>query len=216
MNRVAEAALAAASKLSDHISDKLEINTSTLSGAIDVIVVAQADGSLRSSPFHVRFGKLAVLKPNGQAVSIVVNDQPLPITMRLGHSGEAYFLADGPQDERLQQAAGPSRTPPPIPTGGAAGSEIAANPYRSVRPTSAFEPKAPAASPLCQRAIRASSMTQSLPATPTLGCATPPDALTVPVRSVPMGGLGEGARDSLSSRDPRGLASPCARPFGWR
>ena len=31
------------------------------SGAIDVIVVQQEDGSLRCTPFHVRFGKMGVL-----------------------------------------------------------------------------------------------------------------------------------------------------------
>lgn len=38
------------------------INPSTLTGAIDVIVVKQEDGTLRSTPFHVRFGKLGVLQ----------------------------------------------------------------------------------------------------------------------------------------------------------
>lgn len=33
-----------------------------LTGAIDVIVVQQEDGSLRCTPFHVRFGKLGVLQ----------------------------------------------------------------------------------------------------------------------------------------------------------
>ncbi|KAG0057915.1 Nuclear elongation and deformation protein 1, partial [Linnemannia elongata] len=35
-----------------------EINPATLSGAIDVVVVEQANGDLACSPFHVRFGKL--------------------------------------------------------------------------------------------------------------------------------------------------------------
>ena len=38
------------------------LNSATLTGAIDVIVVEQEDGSFLSSPFHVRFGKLGVLK----------------------------------------------------------------------------------------------------------------------------------------------------------
>ena len=32
-----------------------EINAATLTGAIDVIVVEQEDGTLVSSPFHVRY-----------------------------------------------------------------------------------------------------------------------------------------------------------------
>ena len=47
-----------------------EINGSTLTGAIDVVVVEQEDGSLRSSPFHVRFGKMGVLKAKEKIVSI--------------------------------------------------------------------------------------------------------------------------------------------------
>ena len=46
-----------------------EINGATLTGAIDVIVVEQEDGSYKSSPFHVRFGKLGVLKAKEKIVS---------------------------------------------------------------------------------------------------------------------------------------------------
>ena len=46
-----------------------EINAATLTGAIDVIVVEQEDGTYKSSPFHVRFGKLGVLKAKEKIVS---------------------------------------------------------------------------------------------------------------------------------------------------
>ena len=45
-----------------------EINAATLTGAIDVIVVEQEDGTFRSSPFHVRFGKMGVLKAREKVV----------------------------------------------------------------------------------------------------------------------------------------------------
>ena len=45
-----------------------EINAATLTGAIDVIVVQQEDGSYKCSPFHVRFGKLGVLKAREKIV----------------------------------------------------------------------------------------------------------------------------------------------------
>jgi phosphatidate phosphatase LPIN len=48
-----------------------EINPATLTGAIDVIVVEQADGTFVSSPFHVRFGKLGVLKAKEKIVSSI-------------------------------------------------------------------------------------------------------------------------------------------------
>lgn len=39
-----------------------DVNAAYLTGAIDVIVVRQKDGTLKSTPFHVRFGKLGVLR----------------------------------------------------------------------------------------------------------------------------------------------------------
>jgi phosphatidate phosphatase LPIN len=47
-----------------------EINGATLTGAIDVVVVEQPDGSYLCSPFHVRFGKLGVLRSREKIVSV--------------------------------------------------------------------------------------------------------------------------------------------------
>lgn len=44
------------------------LNPATLSGCIDVIVVRQPDGSLQCSPFHVRFGKMGVLRSREKVV----------------------------------------------------------------------------------------------------------------------------------------------------
>lgn len=46
-----------------------DLNPATLTGAIDVIVVEQDDGTFVSSPFHVRFGKMGVLKAKEKIVS---------------------------------------------------------------------------------------------------------------------------------------------------
>ena len=46
-----------------------EINSATLTGAIGVVVVKQEDGSYVSSPFHVRFGKMGVLRAREKVVS---------------------------------------------------------------------------------------------------------------------------------------------------
>ncbi len=46
-----------------------EINSATLTGAIDVIVVEQEDGTYLCSPFHVRFGKIGVLRSKEKIVS---------------------------------------------------------------------------------------------------------------------------------------------------
>lgn len=68
------------------------INPATLSGAIDVIVVEQPDGSLACSPFHVRFGKFQILKPSQKRVEVLVNGKSTNIPMKLSDNGEAYFV----------------------------------------------------------------------------------------------------------------------------
>lgn len=42
----------------------------TLSGAIDIIVVQNPDGSYVSTPFHVRFGKLQLLRSSEKVVGV--------------------------------------------------------------------------------------------------------------------------------------------------
>lgn len=57
-----------------------EINAATLTGAIDVIVIEQPDGTFTCSPFHVRFGKLGVLRSRAKVVSqtFAITDNFLP------------------------------------------------------------------------------------------------------------------------------------------
>ncbi|CAG9581261.1 unnamed protein product [Danaus chrysippus] len=76
-----------------------EINGATLTGAIDVVVVEQPDGSFTCSPFHVRFGKLGVLRSRFKVVDLELNGEPLQIHMKLGESGEAFFVEEVGEDE---------------------------------------------------------------------------------------------------------------------
>ncbi|EEC08951.1 lipin, putative [Ixodes scapularis] len=71
-----------------------EINSATLTGAIDVVVVEQPDGSFATSPFHVRFGKIGVLRSREKIVDIEINGKPVNIHMKLGESGEAFFVEE--------------------------------------------------------------------------------------------------------------------------
>ncbi|CAF1175683.1 unnamed protein product [Adineta steineri] len=72
-----------------------KINPSTLNGAIDIIVVKQEDGTLRCTPFHVRFGKLGVLQSLQNKVYITINDIPIEdLYMQLGEAGEAVFIEE--------------------------------------------------------------------------------------------------------------------------
>ncbi|KAM5246736.1 phosphatidate phosphatase LPIN3 isoform 2-T2 [Ctenodactylus gundi] len=94
------------------------LNPATLSGGIDVIVVKQADGSFRCSPFHVRFGKLGVLRSREKVVDIEINGEPVDLHMKLGDSGEAFFVQELQSDE---EDVPPRLCTSPIPWGGLSG-----------------------------------------------------------------------------------------------
>lgn len=63
------------------------LNPATLSGAIDVLAVEQPDGSLLSTCFHVRFGKLTLLRPQERVVCQLL----IIVIIRLA---EFLFLCD--------------------------------------------------------------------------------------------------------------------------
>ncbi|KAK9674632.1 lipin Ned1, partial [Basidiobolus ranarum] len=69
-----------------------EINSATLSGAIDIVVIEQPDGELACSPFHVRFGKLQLLRPQDKKVEVAVNGKVVNFPMKVGDAGEAFFV----------------------------------------------------------------------------------------------------------------------------
>ncbi|THH29663.1 hypothetical protein EUX98_g4516 [Antrodiella citrinella] len=94
-----------------------DLNPSTLTGAIDVIVIrrskqspereevhsesaetADAETELVCSPFHVRFGKWQVLRPADKKVNVYVNGNPVPFSMKIGDAGEAFFVFETDDD----------------------------------------------------------------------------------------------------------------------
>ncbi|KAI4895716.1 hypothetical protein NFI96_026583 [Prochilodus magdalenae] len=77
------------------------LNPATLSGCIDIIVVQQPDGSLQCSPFHVRFGKMGVLRSREKVVDIEVNGEPVNLHMKLGENGEAFFVKQTENDQEV-------------------------------------------------------------------------------------------------------------------
>lgn len=69
-------------------------------GAVDIVVVEQPDGSFKSSPWYVRFGKFqGVLKAREKVVNICVNGVEANIHMYLDERGEAYFLREVEEEE---------------------------------------------------------------------------------------------------------------------
>lgn len=92
------------------------INPATLSGAIDVIVVEQEDGTLACSPFHVRFGKFSLLRPYEKKVEFRVNDVKQDFAMKVGEGGEAFFVFETtdsiPKFMQTSPLVSPTSSPP--------------------------------------------------------------------------------------------------------
>ncbi|MGH0181071.1 UNVERIFIED_CONTAM: hypothetical protein FKN15_005758 [Acipenser sinensis] len=101
------------------------LNPATLTGGIDVIVVRQPDGSLQCSPFHVRFGKLGVLRSREKVVDIEINGEPVELHMKLGDNGEAFFVEEN-EDHKERVPAHLCTSP--IPLEGPEGCEAAESP----------------------------------------------------------------------------------------
>ncbi|PSR79801.1 Lipin/Ned1/Smp2-domain-containing protein [Coniella lustricola] len=106
--------------ISDSVSTAWNsINPATLSGAIDVIVVEQADGTLSCSPFHVRFGKFSLLRPYEKKVEFRVNGRKQDYAMKLGEGGEAFFVFETsdtiPQNLQTSPLVSPASSPPLAP-----------------------------------------------------------------------------------------------------
>ncbi|KLU88028.1 nuclear elongation and deformation protein 1 [Magnaporthiopsis poae ATCC 64411] len=102
--------------LSDSVSTAWNsINPATLSGAIDVIVVEQEDGTLLCSPFHVRFGKFSLLRPYEKKVEFKVNGVKQDYSMKLGEGGEAFFVFETtdniPKSMQTSPIASPASSP---------------------------------------------------------------------------------------------------------
>lgn len=70
---------------------------------MDIVCVQQPDGTFKSSPFHVRFGKLKLLKSAKKQVTITVNGvESQNVGMLLGQEGEAFFLREALEDEATE------------------------------------------------------------------------------------------------------------------
>lgn len=73
-------------------------------GAVDIIVVEQPDGSMKSSNWFVRFGKFqGVFKTKENEINICVNGVEANFHMYMDHKGEAFFLREvaGEEEESV-------------------------------------------------------------------------------------------------------------------
>lgn len=79
-------------------------NPSTLSGALDIIIIEHPNGILRSSPWHVRFGKLGLIHHTGKVITITVNGQNAPFLMKVDDRGRGQFLTSQIESPQGNQA----------------------------------------------------------------------------------------------------------------
>lgn len=89
-------------KVVDTITMK-DINTATLTGCVDIAVCERKDSSLASTPFHVRFGKLKVLRTHCKSLMIILNDVDTGLKMKLGPAGEGYFEYEVDESEAAEE-----------------------------------------------------------------------------------------------------------------
>lgn len=68
-----------------------KLNPSTLSGALDIIIIEQEDGRLYSSPWHIRVGNMSLLHHSNKIISININNQHIPIFMAVDRDGCGRF-----------------------------------------------------------------------------------------------------------------------------
>ncbi|KAL4917857.1 Lipin/Ned1/Smp2-domain-containing protein [Aspergillus aurantiobrunneus] len=138
------------------------INPATLSGAIDVIVIEQEDGTLACSPFHVRFGKFSLLRPYEKKVEFSVNGVKQDYSMKLGEGGEAFFVFETTDEIPASMQTSPLISPVTSPK---MHSEENLTSLQEPEYLDLDQSKAAVHPPLVSRAARATS---------DLGLATPP------------------------------------------
>lgn len=89
----------AVGKISDYISS-VASPFQPFGGAVDIIVVQQPDGTFKSTPWYVRFGKFqGILKRSEAIVTVMVNGVKTDFPLYLDNTGAAYFLKEVESDE---------------------------------------------------------------------------------------------------------------------
>ncbi|KAL2006557.1 hypothetical protein VTN00DRAFT_9225 [Thermoascus crustaceus] len=137
------------------------INPATLSGAIDVIVIEQEDGTLACSPFHVRFGKFSLLRPYEKKVEFRVNGVKQDYAMKLGEGGEAFFVFETTDDipAALQTSplVSPTSSPKQRSQEQSDSSSLQEPDYLELDKSNKNDSKSSSALPILSRGMRASS-----------------------------------------------------------
>ena len=75
----------------DKILNFFSYNPTLVSGAMDILVIKQPNGSFKGTPLRVKFGQWSILKPKEKEVILKINDKIVNIPIKLNESGEAYI-----------------------------------------------------------------------------------------------------------------------------
>ena len=67
-------------------------NNNSGSGAIDVVAVRDASGTITCSPFHVKLNRARRRGDPNRVVNLAVNSRSVALSMKLGAAGEAFFV----------------------------------------------------------------------------------------------------------------------------
>lgn len=70
-------------------------------------MVQLESGDLVCSPFHVRFGKLQLLRPSEKVVELQVNGNATGLGMKVGEAGEAFFVIEAENPVPSEYATSP-------------------------------------------------------------------------------------------------------------
>jgi LNS2 (Lipin/Ned1/Smp2)/lipin, N-terminal conserved region/Lipin/Ned1/Smp2 multi-domain protein middle domain len=147
------------------LSSALEFNSATLSGAIDVIVVEDERGRRHSSPFHVRFGKLQLLKAGGCPVTVELNGRQTKLRLLLGPGGEAYFYNPASHDSPAS-SGGPSASDAPRKSRSHLSEQVVAVASSTPSGSTKFRPSPPASDTLLLTRANTQPNQATRPATP--------------------------------------------------
>ena len=75
----------------DKILNFFSYNPTLVSGAMDILVIKQPNGTYKGTPLRVKFGQWSILKPKEKEVKLKINDNIINIPIKLNESGEAYI-----------------------------------------------------------------------------------------------------------------------------
>ena len=86
------------------------VNSTNFSGMVDIVVIKQPDGTYKSSPFHICFGKFKILNSARKNVTISINSVDNDdVKMVLSSGGKAFFMRtvqkgkEGEIDDTLEE-----------------------------------------------------------------------------------------------------------------